>query len=124
MEALSSLGTFAGHLADAALVVAILTPDATQHRSIMFDAGQAAAHTQLAAWELGVGSCLATIYQPELARTLLGFPDDLHLNFAISSGFPCESDILTSAPKAGGRRSLHGTVHFDCWGHPYDHTCD
>ena len=31
----------------------------------MFDAGQAAAYMQLAAWELGVGSCLASIYEPE-----------------------------------------------------------
>ena len=40
------------------------------------DAGQAAAYMQLAAWEMGVGSCLATLFEPEQARTLLGFPPE------------------------------------------------
>ena len=31
----------------------------------MFDAGQAAAFMQLAAWELGIGSCPASIYEPK-----------------------------------------------------------
>ncbi len=56
LKALSECGTWAGHLAGAALGVAILTPDPTEKFQIMFDAGQAAAYMQLAAWELGVGS--------------------------------------------------------------------
>ena len=43
LEALSRLGTYAGHLRNAALAVAILTPDPSQRWSILFDAGQAAA---------------------------------------------------------------------------------
>src|SRR5512143_1126803 len=84
LKALSELGTYAGHLAGAALGVAILTPDPEQRFSIMFDAGQSAAYMQLAAWELGIGSCLATIYEPEKARQALGFPAGLTLRFAIS----------------------------------------
>ena len=60
LKSLSGLGTWAGHLAGAALGIAILTPDPAIRWSIMFDAGQAAAYMQLAAWELGIGSCLAT----------------------------------------------------------------
>jgi nitroreductase len=115
LEALSNLGTYAGHLNGAALGVAILTPDPSQRYSIMFDAGQAAAYMQLAAWELDVGSCLATIYDPEAARELLGFPKDLHLNVAISFGYPDDPEFLSAPPKAGGRRSFSETVHFDRW---------
>lgn len=115
LEALSNLGTYAGHLNDAPMGVAILTPNPSQRYSIMFDAGQAAAYMQLAAWEMGVGSCLATVHEPEAARELLGFPDDLHLNAAISFGYPADPEVLTAPPKAGGRRSFSETVHFDQW---------
>ena len=39
LEALSRLGPYAGHLAGAALGVAVLTPEPAQRWSIMFDAG-------------------------------------------------------------------------------------
>ncbi len=53
LQALSECGQFAGHIAGAALAVAILTPEPTAKFQTMFDAGQAAAFMQLAAWELG-----------------------------------------------------------------------
>jgi nitroreductase len=115
LEALSNLGTYAGHLKGAALGVGILTPNPSQRYSIIFDAGQAAAYMQLAAWEMGVGSCLATIYESENARELLGFPDDLHLNVAISFGYPADPEILNAPPKAGGRQTFSELVHFDRW---------
>src|SRR3990172_2423642 len=55
LKALSECGTWAGHLAGAALGVAILTPDPGEKFQIMFDAGQAAAHLQPAARGLGGG---------------------------------------------------------------------
>jgi nitroreductase len=67
LKALSECGQWAGHLAGAALGVAILTPDPTAKFQTMFDAGQAAAFMQLAAWELGVGSVPASIYEYEKA---------------------------------------------------------
>jgi nitroreductase len=115
LECLSQLGTYAGHLSGAALGVILLTPDPSQRWSIMFDTGQAAAYMQLAAWELGVGSCLATIYEPDEARDLLGFPDDLHARAAISFGYPQQQVWLEAPPQAGGRRTLEEIVHFDRW---------
>jgi len=43
LKALSKCGTYAGHLAGAALGVTILTPDPAAKFQTMFDAGQAAA---------------------------------------------------------------------------------
>lgn len=105
----------APHLAHAALVVAILTPDPNLRWSILFDAGQAAAYMQLAAWERGIGSCLATIYDPESARDVLGFPSDLHIRGGISFGYPKDAWVLNAPPRSGGRKSLKETVHFDRW---------
>jgi len=81
----------------------------------LFDIGQAAAYMQLAAWELGIGSCLASIYEPDKARDLLGFPLDLFTRFAISFGYPQDAGLLTQVPKIGGRRPLSEIVHWNKW---------
>ena len=85
LQALSRCGEWAGHLAGAALGVALVFPDPNERFQILFDLGQAAAYMQLAAWELGIGSCMATIYEGDKARQILGFPADRYLRFAISS---------------------------------------
>jgi nitroreductase len=114
LQALSKLGTFAGHLAGAALGVVIVTPDPAQRWSIMFDAGQSAAYMQLAAWELGVGSCPASIYEPERAGELLGVPADLRVHAALSFGYPAEASPV-GAPKRAGRRPMGDVVHWEKW---------
>lgn len=115
LKALSECGSWAGHLAGAAMGVAILTPDPTAKFQTMFDAGQAAAYMQLAAWELGVGSAPASIYEGEKARGILGFPPEWHLRIALSFGYPLDPEKLTAAPKKGGRRSLEEIVHWERW---------
>jgi nitroreductase len=115
LKVLSEYGNWAGHLAGAALGVAILTPDPTSKFQTMFDAGQAAAFMQLAAWELGVGSVPASIYEGEKARQVLGFPSEWHLRIALSFGYPLDEEKLSAAPKKGGRRSLDEVVHWERW---------
>src|SRR5574341_1959950 len=112
LKAFSECGTFAGHLAGAALAVAILTVDPAVRWSILFDAGQAAAYMQLEAWDMGIGSCLATIYEPEKARAVLGFPEDLHLHATISFGYPADEAALAAPPKKGGRNTLDELLHW------------
>jgi len=115
LKALSECGEWAGHLAGAALGVALLTEDPTEKFQTMFDLGQAAAYMQLAAWELGVGSCPASIYEPEKARAILGFPAELHLRIALSFGYPANEEKLVAPPKKGGRKSFTEIVHRDRW---------
>jgi len=115
LAALSKCGTWAGHLAGAALGVAILTPDPAAKFQTMFDAGQAAAYMQLAAVELGVGSCPASIYEADKARQILGFPPEWHLRIALSFGYPSDPAELSAASKKGGRREIEDVVHWDHW---------
>jgi nitroreductase len=115
LTALSACGEWAGHIAGAALCVAILTPDPTAKFQTMFDAGQAAAFMQLIAWELGVGSCPASIYEPEKAREILGFPAEWHLRIALSFGYPLKEEQLSAQPRKGGRIPLEEVVHWERW---------
>lgn len=115
LKQLSECGEWAGHLAGAALGVALLSVDPLAKFQTMFDLGQAAAYMQLAAWELGVGSCPASIYESDKARQILGFPDELHLRIALSFGYPDEPDKLTEPPRKGGRKAFDETVHWDTW---------
>jgi nitroreductase len=124
LKQLSESGTYAGHLAGAAMGVAIVTPDAPQDTSPaeqverrawnMFDVGQAVAYMQLAAWDLGVGSCIATIYEPEKAKAILGVPQEMRCDVAISFGYPAPGAVRPTL-SAGGRRSYEDVVHFEQW---------
>ncbi len=115
LQKLSTLGTYAGHLAGAALAVCILTPDPASRFSVMFDAGQSAAYMQLYAWEQGVGSCPATIYEPDQARALLGFPEEWHLRVALSFGYPADPEALSRPPQKGGREQASELIHLNHW---------
>jgi nitroreductase len=115
LKALSECGHSASHLAGAALGVAIIHPDPAEKFQTMFDIGQAAANMQLIALELGIGSCLASIYEPEKGRVILGFPDELFLRIAISFGYPLDIGILTLQPNKGGRKPLDELVHWEKW---------
>ncbi len=115
LKVLSECGEWAGHLAGANLAVAIVTPDPAGKFQTLFDAGQAAAFMQLAAWELGIGSCIASIYDKEKARSALHFPADLSLRFALSFGYPADEAKLSAPPKKGGRRPIEEVVRWEHW---------
>src|SRR5688572_11115621 len=56
LRALSECGGSAGHLAAAALGVALVTPDPFQRLTVPFDLGRAAQNMMLTAWSLNIGS--------------------------------------------------------------------
>jgi nitroreductase len=115
---LAAVGPWAGHLAGAAVAIALVTPDpssADAPLSVMFDLGQAAAYMMLTAWELGIGSVPATVYEHALARRLLGYPETHHCEYLLSFGYPADEAVLTSPNKRGGRRPLAEMVHEERW---------
>jgi nitroreductase len=118
LRELAAVGPFAGHLAGAAVAVALVTPDprrAGASLSVLWDLGGAAENMMLAAWELGIGSCPATVYEPALARELLGYPEDRSCEYLLSFGYPADPSELTNAPRAGGRKPLSDVVHEGRW---------
>lgn len=110
LKKLSECGNYAKHLAGADFGVALIAnPDAGAPD---FDLGQAAAYLQLAAWGLGVGSCIASIYEPDKAKAILGVPPEYTFDVAISFGYPAKPP---APPKQGGRRPLDETVRREHW---------
>jgi nitroreductase len=110
LQRLSECGVYAGHLAGAAVGVALLSAGPTG-----FDLGQAAAYLQLAAWELGIGSCIASIYEPERAREILGVPDEYAFDIALSLGYPDPAASRPAAQSGQGRKSFDDVVRFERW---------
>jgi nitroreductase len=118
LQALSKCGPYAGHIAGAAAAIALVTPDprgAGASLSVVWDLGMAAENMMLAAWELGIGSCPATLYDQAVARAVLAFPEGMFCGWVLSFGYPADPDDLTRPPKAGGRKSIDEVVHRETW---------
>ena len=118
LRRLAEVGPFAGHVAGAAAAIALVTPDPTvpdASLSLVWDAGLAAENMMLAAWELGIGSCPATVYDQSVAREILAYPDDRWCGYILSFGYPADPDDLTRPPRTGGRKPLDEVVHRERW---------
>ncbi len=113
LAALAQCGMFAGHLAGAALGVALVTPDPFLRLTVPFDLGRASQNMMLTAWAAGVGSEMATIYQPDRAREILGVPDGFSIPWCISFGYPAQAERRPA--RKGGRRSADEVIHFEKW---------
>lgn len=117
LRQLAKVGDYAGHLAGATVAIALVTPNATGHdnNSVMWDCGRAAQNMVLAAWELGIGSVPATVYDHALAAKLLGLPEDRRCDFLLSFGHPADPSKLTAPNRAGGRLPLSEVVREERW---------
>jgi nitroreductase len=115
---LASVGRYASHLAGAAVAVALVRPRATDEHQLttyLWDLGRAAQNMVLAAWELGIGSVPATVYDLDLAARLLGLPDDQRCDFLLSFGYPADPAVLSAPNRAGGRVALDEVVREERW---------
>ena len=106
----------AGHVASSAATIALVAPkpdDARMRDLIQFDLGQATMSIMLAAADLGIGSGHASVHDQELARRLLGFPEDRFCAVLVSLGTPADRP-LTPIQKPN-RRPFNDVVHHGHW---------
>jgi nitroreductase len=118
LAALSQCGPWCGHLAGAAFAVVLVTEDLKTPPTLTtpFDLGRTAQNMILAAWGLGVGSCMATIYDEDCARAAIHAPDGLDVPWALSFGYPHpDSDPRQRAARASGRRRLDDVIKWEQW---------
>ncbi len=105
----------AGHVASSAATVALIAPVVEAHRrqTEYFDLGQAAISMMIAAADLGIGSGHSSVGDQELARELLGFPEDRVCAHLIPFGYPAERPLFPL--QRPDRRSVDEVVHRDRW---------
>jgi nitroreductase len=102
----------ARHVASSAATIALVAPssdDAQMRDLIQFDLGQATMSVMLAAADLGIGSAHAGVHDQQLARGLLGFPEDRFCALLITLGAPADRPLAPiQRPK---RRPFNDVVH-------------
>jgi nitroreductase len=117
LRGLSKCGAFAGHIANAALGIALVMhgDDAWS----CMDEGRLMQDLMLGAWAHGVGTCIGSIYpadNEQRARDLLGVPKNQFVRTVISVGYPSGPEALrlpANAPVPRGRRPLDDLVSWD-----------
>jgi nitroreductase len=113
---LSKVWQGGGHIAGSAAAIALTLPvldDSKRRLVARFDLGQTAAFIQLAAADLGVGCGHSSIGDQELAREVLGLPDDVEAALVLDLGYPADRPL---APlKRHDRRPLDDIVHRGGW---------
>ena len=105
LRQLSTCGRYAGHLAGANFAIALVIQPGYD-----FDMGQAAAYMQLAAWDRDVASCIASMWEPDKARAILGIPAEKQFDTMISFGYPAKKP-----GKIRERRPLEEIVRSEKW---------
>jgi nitroreductase len=81
--------TYAKHLANAPLAVAIVT-DPSKSRWHEVDGGLATQNFALAAWHLGLGTCWTGTMERESVKSILGIPPEKNLLTVMPLGYPAE----------------------------------
>ena len=116
LRALAQTWRYAGHLAGSAATIVLVAPAVTDPDTrdwIFYDLGQATMSMMLAAADLGIGSCHAALDDQQLARRLLGLPEDRFCVGSISLGYPADRPL---APiERPDRRPIGEVVHRERW---------
>jgi nitroreductase len=113
LQALSRTGDYAQHLAGAAFAVAIVF-DPGFYRG-EFDSGRAVQNMMLAAWNDGLGSCLASMHREDDCKAALGVPHELRLQHIISFGYPLPVDQSIPVVPKRRRKPLDEIVMHERW---------
>jgi nitroreductase len=105
-----------GHVADSAATIAVIaraTDDPHVRARTQFDIGQATMAMLIMAADLGVGSGHSAVADQELARNVLGFPEDRYAAYLLDLGYPSDRPLKPIAKP--DRRPFDEVVHRGHW---------
>jgi nitroreductase len=106
----------AGHVAGSAATIALILPDSDDpqiRERGSYDLGQATVQMLIAAADLGIGSGHSAVGDQELARKLLGFPEDRYAAYMIDFGYPADRPLKPI--QRPDRRPFEEVVHRGRW---------
>lgn len=106
----------AGHVARSAATIALIgkvPTDEFEFKRVHYDLGQATMSMALVAVELGIGTCHSGVVDQDLARELLGHPDDKECLYLLGLGYP--KDRRLRPVTTPNRRPFDDVVHRERW---------
>jgi nitroreductase len=106
----------AGHVAESAATIALIGPvseDPGERDRAQYDLGQATMAMLIAAADLGIGSGHSAVADQDLARDLLGFPEDRFAAYLIDLGYPADRPLRPI--RKPDRRAFDDVVHRGRW---------
>jgi nitroreductase len=116
LRELAEVWRWADHVGTSAATIALVMPasgDAEARETLQYDLGQATMSIMLAAADLGIGSCHASVGDQALARELLGLPQDRETPLLVSLGYPADRPLAPIARP--NRRPFDDVVHRERW---------
>jgi nitroreductase len=116
LQELSRVWIHAHHVAISAATVALVAPvrdQEWQRLSVQYDLGQATMSMMLAAADLGIGSGHSAVTEQDLARRLLGYPEDRFCAYLIAFGYPADRPLRPI--RNPNRRPFDDVVHRGHW---------
>lgn len=114
LERLSGVWQGAAYVAGAAAAIALIAPvTETRPERVEYDLGQATMSIMLAAADLGVATGHTAVADQDLARELLGLPDDRRCAYLIALGYPADRPLRPITRP--DRRAFDDVVHRGRW---------
>jgi nitroreductase len=116
LKQLSETWQYSGHVSGSAATVVLVAPipkDRDERDWIFYDQGQATMQMMIAAADRGVGSSHAGVDDQELARRVLGIPEDRFCLGLVAFGYPADRPLrLIERPD---RKPVSDVIHRDRW---------
>lgn len=109
-EALQAAGDFSSWIGSSSAIIGIAAPVESTR---MFDVGRTAQNMMVAGHAEGLGSCPVTLHHQDVARKVVGFPDDYEMRMVITFGWP--ADDAPASPLQRKRVPLEDLVDYDRW---------
>jgi len=116
LQELSKVWSHAQHVAISAATVAPVARvrgEDWQRLAVQYDLGQATMSMMLVAADLGIGSGHSAVADQDLARKLLGYPEDRFCAYLIAFGYPADRPLR--AIRNPNRRPFDEVVHQGRW---------
>jgi nitroreductase len=116
LQELSTVWQGGGHIAGSAATIALvgtLSDEARVRESNRYDFGQASLQMMVVAADMGIGSGHSAVGDQDLARRLLGLPDDRYVAYLLDFGYPADRPLRPM--QKPNRRPFDEVVHRGRW---------
>lgn len=118
LERLATVWAGGPHVGTSAATIVLVAPAEDDpafslRSSIQYDLGQATMCMMLVATELGIGCGHADVQDQDLAREILGIPDDRYCAYNIALGYPADGPFKPI--KRPNRRPFEEVIHRGRW---------